>query len=190
MHYSLLGRVIDAGAWPEPVLAEVCGTMARLGGTINNCVTEADLGSISRGGLPAMTAEPAPGGWLLSGRKIFVTGAPVLRWLATRALAPMGWPIAGGTLLVNLLGGLLIGASLVWFERQPSEFWRLALVTGGLGGLTTFSAFSVEIVALLQQGRLLMAATAVAAHLGGSLLATLAGLFTYQWAQQALRSPT
>ena len=83
MHFSLLGRVIDAAAWPEPVLAEICAVLARDGGTINNCVTEAELGSISRGGLPNMKAERVDGGWRLTGRKIFVTGAPVLRVLAT-----------------------------------------------------------------------------------------------------------
>ena len=99
----------------------------------------------------------------------------VLRWLATRALAPMGWPIAGGTLLVNLLGGLLIGASLVWFERHPSEFWRLALVTGGLGGLTTFSAFSAESLTLLLRGQIGLALLHSLAHVAGGLLAAALG---------------
>ena len=78
MMLSLLGRVIDARAWPDAVLADICATLAREGGTINNCVTEAELGSISRGGLPAMTGERVDGGWRVTGRKIFVTGAPVL----------------------------------------------------------------------------------------------------------------
>ena len=92
----------------------------------------------------------------------------------------------------NLIGGYLVGVAVAFFAHQPqwAPEWRLFAITGFLGGLTTFSTFSAEIVGLLQQGRLLMAATAVAAHLGGSLLATLAGLFTYQWLQQALRSPT
>ena len=50
MSLALMGRVIDGAAWPEPVLAKVCETLAREGGGINNCVTEPDLGSISRGG--------------------------------------------------------------------------------------------------------------------------------------------
>jgi alkylation response protein AidB-like acyl-CoA dehydrogenase len=78
MMLSLLGRVVDDRAWPDAVLADICGTLAREGGTINNCVTEAELGSISRGGLPSMTAERADGGWRVTGRKIFVTSAPVL----------------------------------------------------------------------------------------------------------------
>ncbi len=88
MMLSLLGRVIDARAWPDAVLADICGTLAREGGTINNCVTEAELGSISRGGLPSMTAEHVDGGWRVTGRKIFVTGAPVLRFLATAVVLP------------------------------------------------------------------------------------------------------
>jgi alkylation response protein AidB-like acyl-CoA dehydrogenase len=88
MHLSLLGRVMDSGAWPQDVLAEICTTLAREGGTINNCVTEAELGSISRGGLPSMMGERVHGGWRVSGRKIFVTGAPVLRFLATAVVLP------------------------------------------------------------------------------------------------------
>src|SRR5580704_1511458 len=88
MSLALMGRVIDANAWPEPVLADICTTLARDGGVINNCVTEAELGSISRGGLPSMLAERAPGGWLLTGRKIFITGAPILRFLLTAVVLP------------------------------------------------------------------------------------------------------
>jgi alkylation response protein AidB-like acyl-CoA dehydrogenase len=88
MHLSLLGRIMDSNAWPTDVLAEICTTLAREGGTINNCVTEAELGSISRGGLPGMTGERADGGWRVTGRKIFVTGAPVLRYLATAVVLP------------------------------------------------------------------------------------------------------
>jgi alkylation response protein AidB-like acyl-CoA dehydrogenase len=88
MNVALIGRVIDANAWPEPVLADICTTLARDGGTINSCVTEAELGSISRGGLPAMQAERTDGGWLLTGRKIFITGAPVLRFLLTAVVLP------------------------------------------------------------------------------------------------------
>ena len=62
MHFSLLGRVIDAQAWPEDVLRDICTVLTKEGGTINNCVTEAELGSISRGGLPSMRAERTEGG--------------------------------------------------------------------------------------------------------------------------------
>ena len=88
MNLALMGRVIDGDAWPAPVLADICTTLAREGGAINNCVTEAELGSISRGGLPSMKAERADGGWLLTGRKIFITGAPVLRFYLTAVVLP------------------------------------------------------------------------------------------------------
>ena len=88
MHFSLLGRVVDHGTWPEPILADVCRVLAAHGGTVNTCVTEPELGSISRGGIPATTARPAPGGWVINGRKSFVTGAPASRFLATAAVLP------------------------------------------------------------------------------------------------------
>jgi len=112
MHYSLLGRVIGSGAWPDPALADICAVMAREGGTINNCVTEAELGSISRGGLPAMTGERAEGGWLVSGRKIFVTGAPVLRFLATAVVLPPSDDAPDGELVSALVAGGSPGLSL------------------------------------------------------------------------------
>ena len=59
--------------------------------------------------------------------------------------------------------------------------WRLLVITGFLGGLTTFSTFSAEVVALLQQGRTLMAASAITLHVAGSLLMTLLGLATAGW---------
>jgi alkylation response protein AidB-like acyl-CoA dehydrogenase len=112
MHYSLLGRVTDSGAWPAPVLTDICGVMARDGGTINNCVTEAELGSISRGGLPSMTGERADGGWLVSGRKIFVTGAPVLRFLATAVVLPPSGDAPQGELVSALVEGGSPGLSI------------------------------------------------------------------------------
>ncbi|HEY0419704.1 MAG TPA: acyl-CoA dehydrogenase family protein, partial [Acetobacteraceae bacterium] len=66
MLMSLLGRVMDHDAWPAPVLAAVCRELAEQGGGINSCVTEPELGSISRGGVPATTAIPSPGGWRIS----------------------------------------------------------------------------------------------------------------------------
>ena len=73
------------------------------------------------------------------------------------------------TLLVNCVGGLLIGAALAWFERSPNELLRLLLVTGFLGGLTTFSAFSVESLMLLQRGHWGLAAAHTVAHVMGAL---------------------
>jgi len=82
-----------------------------------------------------------------------------------------------GTLLVNLVGGFVIGLALGLFARYPGldPHWKLLLVTGFCGGFTTFSTFSAEVVSLLQSGRLGWAALTVSAHVLGSLLMTLAG---------------
>ena len=80
-----------------------------------------------------------------------------------------------------LVGGLLIGLALEWFGRTPDELLRLLLVTGFLGGLTTFSSFSGESLALLQRGEFSLALTHTLAHVLGSLLAAAAGLRLMQW---------
>ena len=88
MLISVLGRAAETGAWPEPVLAEICRELATEGGGINNCVTETELGSVSRGGTPAAHAERTEGGWLITGHKIFVTAAPALGFLVTGITLP------------------------------------------------------------------------------------------------------
>ncbi len=85
------------------------------------------------------------------------------------------YPIPLGTLVVNCLGGFLVGVALVVLQRYPHELWRMALVTGFLGGLTTFSAFSGESLSLLMQGRWLWAVIHTAAHVIGALLCAVAG---------------
>ena len=91
------------------------------------------------------------------------------RWLIGLWLNPRwsGFPL--GTLLVNCVGGLLIGGALAWFERSPNELLRLVLVTGFLGGMTTFSSFSGESLWLLQRGLFGLALAHTASHLLGSL---------------------
>ena len=84
-----------------------------------------------------------------------------------------GFPL--GTLFVNAVGGLLIGMALAWFERSPNEMLRLLLVTGFLGGLTTFSSFSAESLLLLQRGHWGLAAGHTLAHLLGSLACAALG---------------
>ena len=93
----------------------------------------------------------------------------LLRWAAGLWLNASwaGFPL--GTLLVNGMGGLLIGISIAWFQRVPDELLSLLLVTGFLGGLTTFSSFSGESLLLLQRGEWLLALGHTAAHLLGSL---------------------
>jgi CrcB protein len=78
-----------------------------------------------------------------------------------------GFPL--GTLLVNCVGGLLVGVALAWFERAPNEMLRLLVVTGFLGGLTTFSAFSVESLTMLQRGQAMLALGHTLAHVAGAL---------------------
>jgi len=90
-----------------------------------------------------------------------------------------GFPL--GTLLVNLVGGLLIGMALEWLGRQPHELLKLLLVTGFLGGLTTFSAFSGESLALLQRGDFGLAVAHALAHVLGSLVAAAAGGALLRW---------
>jgi CrcB protein len=93
----------------------------------------------------------------------------LVRWVAGLWLNPQwaGFPL--GTLLVNMVGGLLVGAALAWFERSPHELLRLLCVTGFLGGLTTFSSFSGESLVLLQRGQAPMALAHAAAHVLGAL---------------------
>jgi len=99
----------------------------------------------------------------------------VLRWAAGVWLntAWHGFPL--GTLLVNCVGGLMIGAAFVGFERWPSDLLRLFFITGVVGGLTTFSAFSGESFHLLQRGQAVMALLHAAAHLFGALVCVAAG---------------
>ena len=107
----------------------------------------------------------------------------LLRWnLGSRfnALFPS---IPPGTLAANLIGGYIIGVAMGYFAQAPgiAPEWRLLIITGFCGGLTTFSTFSAEIVTLLQQGRLAWAMGAIALHVSGSLLMTLAGLASWHW---------
>jgi alkylation response protein AidB-like acyl-CoA dehydrogenase len=88
MLLNVIGRMAEEPQWPQAVFGRVCETIARDGGLINSVVTEPDLGSISRGGVPATSATPVPGGWLVSGHKIFVTAAPALRFLLTAVQLP------------------------------------------------------------------------------------------------------
>jgi len=83
-----------------------------------------------------------------------------------------------GTFLANLVGGFLIGIAVEFFSHniQLSPAWKLLIITGFLGGLTTFSTFSVESVQLLQSGRLGWAAMLISIHVIGSILMTFLGL--------------
>lgn len=104
----------------------------------------------------------------------------LIRWLLGLFLNTIFPAIPLGTLIANLLGGYLIGMALAVFAAYPtlSSEWRLFIVTGFLGGLTTFSTFSAEVATLMQQGRLGWAGIEVALHVIGSVSMTFLGLAT------------
>ncbi|NDZ12317.1 fluoride efflux transporter CrcB [Variovorax sp. WS11] len=94
-------------------------------------------------------------------------------WLTTTA-----FPY--GTLASNLIGGYLIGIAVATFQALPQldPVWRLLLITGFLGGLTTFSSFSAEVVSMLMNERLGLALGTAALHVAGSLMLTWLGIRT------------
>ena len=95
-------------------------------------------------------------------------------WLSPGGLIP--W----GTLAANLVGGYLIGICVAVFQAMPQldPVWRLAIVTGFLGGLTTFSSFSAEVVERLLSGQIGLALGLATLHLCGSLLGTWLGILS------------
>ena len=102
----------------------------------------------------------------------------LLRWGVGSWLNPVWTTIPLGTLAANFVGGLLVGAASAWFEHHggiPAE-WRLLVFTGFLGGLTTFSTFSAEVVHLLMRQQYGWAAAAAFLHLAGSLALTGLGI--------------
>jgi fluoride exporter len=104
----------------------------------------------------------------------------LLRWFLGTKLNALFPSIPPGTLTANLVGGYLIGVAVAYFSSHPSlpPEWRLLIVTGFLGGLTTFSTFSAVVVAQLMAGRMMWALSGIAVHVGGSLLMTLLGIGT------------
>ena len=104
----------------------------------------------------------------------------LLRWFLAIRLNEVYPQLPPGTLVANLLGGYLIGIAMAVFLAFPalSPQWRLLIVTGFLGGLTTFSTFSAEVVTALLEGRSWWAISTIAAHVTGSVVMTLAGFGT------------
>jgi fluoride exporter len=101
----------------------------------------------------------------------------VTRWLLSLALNPILPVLPLGTLAANLIGGLIMGLAIGVFAHYDVPIaWRLAVTTGFLGGLTTFSAFSGETAMLVLRQQYGWTAAIVAAHLVGSVLLTLAGI--------------
>ncbi|MGH8236695.1 MAG: fluoride efflux transporter CrcB [Steroidobacteraceae bacterium] len=103
----------------------------------------------------------------------------LLRWVLSVWLNASYPAIPPGTLLSNLIGGYVVGIAIALFATStlPLE-WRLFVITGFCGGLTTFSTFSAELVIQMQQGRVLWAMAAASVHLAGSVAMTFAGFGT------------
>lgn len=104
----------------------------------------------------------------------------LLRWWLSAQLNGTFPAIPLGTLAANLSGGYIIGLAIAAFASQSAlaPEWRLFVITGLCGGLTTFSTFSAEIVAHLEEGRALWACGVAGLHLAGSVLMTFAGIGT------------
>jgi CrcB protein len=109
----------------------------------------------------------------------------LLRWLLGLKLNSLFPSLPPGTLAANLIGGYIIGLAIAFFAALPglAPEWRLLVITGFCGGLTTFSTFSAEVVTLLQQGRFSWALVSVAVHVTGSLLMTMTGIATVHFAR-------
>ncbi len=106
-----------------------------------------------------------------------------LRWCLGMWLNTVHQHIPLGTLVANLVGGFIIGmaTSFFFWHNNLSPEWRLFIITGFLGGLTTFSTFSAETVLMLQRGEYIWAALQVLLHVAGSILMCIAGFAAYRY---------
>jgi fluoride exporter len=120
---------------------------------------------------------------MLTATAIFIGAGlgALLRWQWGVWLNP-GGALPWGTLLANWVGAYAVGVAVVFFHQHAGldPIWRLALVTGLLGALTTFSTFSIETVHLIQQGRAAFALINMGLHVVGSLALTFLGILTAQ----------
>jgi fluoride exporter len=105
-----------------------------------------------------------------------------LRWGLGYWLNPLHAAIPLGTLAANLVGGYLVGLAVAYFAQHPglSPEWRLLIITGFLGGLTTFSTFSAEVFTLLSRAQIAVGLLTVALHVLGSLAMTGLGVLTFR----------
>lgn len=134
-----------------------------------------------------MAGEPFP---LVASLSVAAGGAlgSVLRYHVGRLVPALTGPANAfpwGTLVVNIAGSLAMGLLIGWLARdtinpQSAEPWRLFLGVGVLGGFTTFSAFSAELVTMLHRGQMGMAAGYAAASLVAGAAAVIIGLIAAQ----------
>ncbi len=107
------------------------------------------------------------------------------RWQLGERLNSLFPTMPPGTLVANLIGAYIIGLAIPFFAHSSAVAaeWRLLVITGFCGGLTTFSTFSAELTVLVQEERLIWAMLTTGAHVVGSLLMTFAGMATILWAK-------
>lgn len=117
------------------------------------------------------------------------TFGALLRWLISMGLNPLLPQLPLGTLAVNWIGSLFMGLALAIFANWPDlgNQWKLMLVTGFLGSLTTFSTFSAEMAAMINNGRLWTCALAITLHVAGSIIMIFAGLWLFGQARHLMK---
>ncbi|OCG34499.1 MULTISPECIES: fluoride efflux transporter CrcB [unclassified Gilliamella] len=106
----------------------------------------------------------------------------LMRWFLSLKLNVIAFTIPLGTLLSNLVAGYIIGFAIAFFNHSNlSAEWRLLVITGFCGGLSTFSSFSAEVVNFLQNGRIYWGLATILIHVIGSVLMTYLGILSYQY---------
>ena len=125
------------------------------------------------------------GGLLVNGFIAVGLGAAIgawARWGLSAWLNPRFMLFPLGTFVANAVGGFLVGLAVAYFFERPelSPVWRLFAVTGFLGGLTTFSTYSAEVIGLIERNEMMWALAVAAAHLLVSLVLTAVGIWIYR----------